>query len=67
VAEWEHLGLAGPILRAEVGDTIKVVFKNNATHPFTMHPHGVFYAKESGGSGYSDGASFSDKNGVPPV
>src|SRR5208283_2794777 len=40
-AEWEHAGLLGPVLRAEVGDTIKVVFKNNATHPFSMHPHGV--------------------------
>jgi manganese oxidase len=65
-AEWEHLGLLGPILRAEVGDTIKVVFKNNATHPFSMHPHGVFYEKESEGSGYADGTTFTNKNGVPP-
>jgi len=48
-AEWEHTGFLGPVLRAEVGDTIKVVFKNNATHPFAMHPHGVFYAKDSPG------------------
>jgi len=65
-AEWQHAGLLGPILRAEVGDTIKVVFKNNATHPFAMHPHGVFYAKDSEGAGYNDGASTPDKNGVPP-
>ncbi len=65
-AEWEHLGLVGPVLRAEVGDTIKVVFKNNATRPYSMHPHGVFYAKESEGSGYDDGATFTDKKGVPP-
>ncbi|MFZ0211193.1 MAG: hypothetical protein WAL55_00650, partial [Candidatus Acidiferrales bacterium] len=32
--EDQYLGLVGPILRGEVGDTIKVVFKNNATHPF---------------------------------
>ena len=44
-----YLGLVGPILHAEVGDTIKVVFKNNATHPYSMHPHGVLYAKELGG------------------
>ena len=50
--EWEHLGMLGPVLRAEVGDTIRVIFKNNATHPFSMHPHGVFYAKDSEGSGY---------------
>ena len=28
--EEQYLGLLGPILRGEVGDTIKVVFKNNA-------------------------------------
>jgi hephaestin len=64
--EWEHLGLLGPVLRAEVGDTIRVVFKNNASHPFSMHPHGVFYEKQSEGSGYADGATFANKNGVPP-
>jgi hephaestin len=36
-----YLGLLGPILRAEVGDTIKVVFKNKLA-PLRMHPHGVF-------------------------
>src|SRR5512142_1423336 len=61
--EWEHLGMLGPVLRAEVGDVIKVVFRNNATHSFTMHPHGVFYAKESEGAGYADGASYDDKDG----
>jgi hephaestin len=64
--EWEHLGMLGPVLRGEVGDVIRVVFKNNATHPYSMHPHGVFYAKESEGAGYSDGAAHDDKNGVPP-
>ena len=64
--EWAHLGILGPVLRAEVGDTIRVVFKNNATHPFTMHPHGVFYAKNSEGAGYDDGMAFPDKMGVAP-
>lgn len=64
--EWQHLGILGPVLRAEVGDTIKVIFKNNATHPFTMHPHGVFYLKHSEGSGYDDGSSDADKDGVLP-
>ena len=50
--EWQHLGILGPVLRAEVGDTIKVIFRNNATRPYSMHPHGVFYAKESEGSVY---------------
>ncbi|MGH9503159.1 MAG: multicopper oxidase domain-containing protein [Terriglobales bacterium] len=66
--EWEHTGNLGPILRAEVGDTIRVVFKNNATHPFSMHPHGVFYGKDSEGSPYDDGTSGADKedDAVPP-
>lgn len=31
--EWEHAGILGPILRAEVGDTIKIIFKNNGYAP----------------------------------
>ncbi len=66
--EWEHLGALGPLLRAEVGDTIQVVFKNNATRPYSMHPHGVFYLKASEGATYNDGVSAADKKGaaVPP-
>lgn len=62
--EWEHLGFLGPLIRAEVGDTIKVVFKNNGKHPFTMHPHGVFYEKASEGADYSDGTTMN--RGVTP-
>jgi hypothetical protein len=39
----EYLGMLGPILRAEVGETIKVVFKNMASGNYSVHPHGVFY------------------------
>src|SRR3989449_5961220 len=46
-ADWTHLGILGPLIRAEVGDTIKVVFKNNATRAYSLHPHGVFYRKDS--------------------
>lgn len=38
-----HLGVLGPILHAEIGDTIEVTFKNNAFRKFSMHPHGLFY------------------------
>ncbi len=55
--EWEHLGVMGPLIRAEVGDTIRVVFKNNAPFPATVHPHGVFYEKDSEGAPYQDGTS----------
>ena len=47
-SEWEHLGFLGPLVRAEVGDTIRVVFRNNTKFPASVHPHGVFYAKDSG-------------------
>jgi FtsP/CotA-like multicopper oxidase with cupredoxin domain len=56
-AEWEHLGILGPVLRAEVGDTIRVVFRNNGQYPYSMHPHGVFYTKSSEGAQYADGTS----------
>ena len=59
-----YLGIVGPILYAEVGDTIKVVFKNNATHPYSMHPHGVLYEKNSEGADYNGGSgSMADQGG----
>jgi FtsP/CotA-like multicopper oxidase with cupredoxin domain len=62
--EDEYLGLLGPVLHAEVGDTIKIVFKNNGTHPYSMHPHGVFYQKASEGSMYADGIPDARKMGA---
>jgi len=66
-AEWEHLGMLGPLIRAEVGDTIRVVFRNNASFLASVHPHGVFYNKDSEGAPYADGTSNADKadDGVP--
>jgi hephaestin len=66
--EWEHLGMVGPLLRAEVGDTIEVLFRNNTRRTVSMHPHGVFYTKSSEGAGYQDGTGGADKNddGVAP-
>ena len=46
-----HLGILGPILHAEVGDTIEVTFKNNASRKFSMHPHGLFYRYAWGAMG----------------
>ncbi|MBI3491310.1 MAG: multicopper oxidase domain-containing protein, partial [Acidobacteria bacterium] len=53
--EWEHLGMLGPLLRAEVGDTIRVIFRNNTNGFFSMHPHGLAYDKASEGALYNDG------------
>ena len=60
-AKWQHLGFLGPPIEAEVGDTIRVVFRNNTRLPASMHPHGVLYAKDSEGSLYNDGTSPADK------
>lgn len=67
-AEWAHLGYLGPVLRAEVGDTIIVHFMNKTGRPYSMHPHGVFYEKSSEGAPYADGTSGKDKadDSVPP-
>ena len=54
-SEDRYLGLLGPVIRAEVGDTIKVVFRNTCPFPASVHPHGVFYAKSSEGAPYNDG------------
>uniref|UniRef100_A0A2R9BIJ6 Ceruloplasmin n=1 Tax=Pan paniscus TaxID=9597 RepID=A0A2R9BIJ6_PANPA len=53
--EDRHLGILGPVIRAEVGDTIQVVFYNRASQPFSMQPHGVFYEKDYEGTVYNDG------------
>ncbi len=55
-----HLGFLGPVIRAEVGDTITVVFRNNCPFPTSMHPHGVFYDKASEGAPYADGSAGAD-------
>ncbi|XP_016402715.1 hephaestin-like protein 1, partial [Sinocyclocheilus rhinocerous] len=34
-----------PIIRAEVGERIQVVFKNNARRPYSIHAHGVKASK----------------------
>jgi hypothetical protein len=58
----QYLGLLGPVIRAEVGDTIKVVFRNNCPFPASVHPHGVFYEKDSEGAPYNDGTGGADKS-----
>jgi FtsP/CotA-like multicopper oxidase with cupredoxin domain len=54
-AEWEHLGILGPLIRAEVGDSIRVVFRNNTHLSVSMHPHGLEYKKDAEGASYNDG------------
>jgi hypothetical protein len=50
----EWLGILGPIIRCEVGDTVIVDFWNRtAKRPLTMHPHGLRYTKENEGGVYA--------------
>uniref|UniRef100_H3CCD3 ferroxidase n=1 Tax=Tetraodon nigroviridis TaxID=99883 RepID=H3CCD3_TETNG len=47
-----HLGILGPVLRAEEKDRISVVFKNKASRPYSIQPHGVQYSVEQDGTLY---------------
>jgi FtsP/CotA-like multicopper oxidase with cupredoxin domain len=62
-ADEQYLGLLGPVIRAQVGDTITVMFRNNCSFPAGIHPHGVFYDKKNEGASYNDGRSGPDKAG----
>lgn len=59
----QYLGMLGPVIRAQVGDTIKVTFKNNCSFPASIHPHGVFYQKKDEGAPYNDGRSEAERAG----
>ncbi|KAM9348630.1 ferroxidase HEPHL1 [Symphorus nematophorus] len=51
----QHLGLLGPVLRAEEGDTLRVTFMNRADRNYSIQPHGLLYDKHFQGSSYEDG------------
>jgi len=55
------LGFLGPVIRAQVGDQLVVVFRNTCPFATSIHPHGVFYAKNAEGAPYNDGTSGGDK------
>ncbi len=59
-----NTGIPGPVIRGEVGDTIRVHFRNNNTHygfPHSIHPHGVLYTPLNDGAWT---AYFGDKPGT---
>uniref|UniRef100_A0A8B9SSC2 Coagulation factor V n=1 Tax=Anas platyrhynchos TaxID=8839 RepID=A0A8B9SSC2_ANAPL len=64
----EHLGILGPVIRAEVDDVILVHFKNLASRPYSLHAHGLFYEKSSEGSTYDDESTtwFKEDDKVQP-
>ncbi|XP_027747661.1 ceruloplasmin isoform X3 [Empidonax traillii] len=52
LAEEAHLGLLGPVIKAEVGERIRVTFRNNASRPFSIQAHGVSYGRSTAGAQY---------------
>ena len=53
-SKWEHLGVLGPVIRGIVGERIKIIFFNNASGNYSMHPHGVQYNELSEGAMYKN-------------
>lgn len=64
----EHLGLLGPIIRAEIGDRVLIHFKNATRFPVSLHSNGLLYSKAHEGIPYEDGTSGKDKadDAIPP-
>ncbi|XP_008523772.2 coagulation factor V [Equus przewalskii] len=64
----EHLGILGPVIRAEVDDVIQVRFKNLASRPYSLHAHGLSYEKSSEGKTYDDDSPewFKEDNAIQP-
>lgn len=64
----EHLGILGPVIRAEVDDVIQVRFKNLASRPYSLHAHGLSYEKSSEGETYEDDSPewFQEDDAVQP-
>ncbi|XP_021054295.1 coagulation factor V [Mus pahari] len=64
----EHLGILGPVIRAEVDDVIQVRFKNLASRPYSLHAHGLSYEKSSEGKIYDDESPewFQEDDAVQP-
>ncbi|KAL0994973.1 hypothetical protein UPYG_G00130140 [Umbra pygmaea] len=63
--ETQHLGILGPVLRAEVGDTLQVVFLNKANRNYSIQPHGLHFDKRFQGTSYQDGVE-NPGSAVPP-
>ncbi|MCJ8732523.1 hypothetical protein PDJAM_G00212510 [Pangasius djambal] len=54
----EHLGIMGPVIKAEVDETIYIVFRNLASRPYSLHANGVSYSKNMEGLNYEDDSPY---------
>jgi FtsP/CotA-like multicopper oxidase with cupredoxin domain len=59
----DWLGILGPVIRGQVGDTIVVDFLNRGRMPHSIHPHGLRYDKANEGALY---LPFGAGGRVPP-
>lgn len=55
----------GPVIKAEVGESIRVTFRNNASRPFSIQPHGVSYRKSDEGAWYGAASRGAPTDGNP--
>lgn len=55
-------------LTTSLASALQVVFKNNSTRPYSLHPNGVSYSKRTEGLSYEDGSHYWHKydNEVQP-
>ncbi|XP_067300231.1 coagulation factor V [Pseudorasbora parva] len=60
----KELGILGPVIRAQIRDVIKIVFKNKASRPYSIYPHGLTIDKEAEGASYPEGGNHT--HGIQP-
>jgi manganese oxidase len=57
--------IPGPLIEADIGDTVVVNFENKLGAPVSIHPHGIFYSQEMDGAykgKFTDPSGFVQKN-----
>jgi hypothetical protein len=47
--EEEHLGILGPVLEMEAGESVVVTVRNMADRPYSFYPHGLLFEKNQEG------------------
>ncbi|XP_034037066.1 coagulation factor VIII isoform X2 [Thalassophryne amazonica] len=53
----DHLGIMGPLIRAEINELLTVIFKNKASRPYSFHLQGVYDRSQGAGLAQTYGSS----------
>uniref|UniRef100_A0AAR2IL05 ferroxidase n=1 Tax=Pygocentrus nattereri TaxID=42514 RepID=A0AAR2IL05_PYGNA len=53
----KEVGILGPVIRAQIRDIITIVFKNKASRPYSIYPHGLTIDKTAEGANYPEGGN----------